>query len=232
MPLPRSREMGWACAAIAAFAIGSVCAKPYAELAAPYYTIVDRCLALGHPWKTGTVEVKPNDRGPGFVLVSTSEVRRQYSDTRVAARTVARVQVGEAIETPVVFWTLLLLWPAKSTRARLQRYAVGLPMFFGLEAITTAVQFIYVLPEASARLAGETDPVTLLERWSRFLEGGGRYVVEVFFVLMTVAFADRLALWAWLGSRTLDDRQGYGKRRADGVLSVGRDRGAAVKFGD
>src|SRR5271165_5418383 len=98
MPLPRSREMGWALAAIAAFVIGSLCAKTYATFAAPYYTIIDRYFAAGHPWKTGTVEVKPNDRGPGFVLTSTNEVRRQYSDAQAAARTVARVQVGEAIE--------------------------------------------------------------------------------------------------------------------------------------
>jgi len=135
--------------------------------------------------------LKPNDRGPGYVLTSISDVRRRSADTRAPARTVARVQVGEAIETPLVFWALLLLWPAKSMRARLWRVGVGLPLFLGLEAVTTAVQFIYMLPEVSARLAGETDPITLLERWSRFLEAEGSYVVEALFVFATLELADR-----------------------------------------
>jgi hypothetical protein len=183
------REVRWMFAAVAALVIGAVCAKPYASLAAPYYTIVDRAFAIGHPWTPGIVEVKRNDKGPGFVLTSTSDVRRQPNDPRPAARTVARVQVGEAVETPMVFWTLLLVWPATSMRQWLIRTTVGLPLFLGLEAMTTAVQFIHVLPEASARLAGEQDPMTLLEGWSRFLEAGGRYVVEVFFALVTIAMA-------------------------------------------
>lgn len=187
MLAPLRREIWWGVAAVAAFAIGAVCAKPYARLAAPYYTLADRVFATGHPWSTGTVEVKPNDKGPGFILLSISGIRRQSSNPPFAARTIARVQVGEAVETPMVFWTALLLWPATSMRQRLTRVAVGIPLFLGLEAITTAVQFIHALPEASARLAGETDPLTLLERWSRFLEAGGRYVTEVFFVLTTIA---------------------------------------------
>jgi hypothetical protein len=93
----------------------------------------------------------------------------------------------------MVFWMLVLLWPATSMRQRLTRIAIGVPLFLTLEAITTAVQFIHVLPEVSGRLAGETDPLTLLERWSRILEAGGRYVVEVFFVLMTIAAANRMS---------------------------------------
>lgn len=190
MVLSPRREIWWACAALAALAMGAAGAKPYARLAAPFYTLADRVLVIGHPWTAGVVEVQPNDKGPGFVLYSISDVRRQSSDLQVAARAVARVQVGEAVETPVVFWTLLLLWPATSVRQRLMRIAIGLPIFLGLEAITTAVQFIQVLPEVSARLAGETDPLTFLERWSRFLEAGGRYVIEVFCVLAAIVMTD------------------------------------------
>jgi hypothetical protein len=128
------------------------------------------------------------------VLVLVGDVRRLPGDARPAARVVARVQVGEAAETPTVFWTLLLLWPAASLRARALRCAVAVPLFLGLEAMTTAVQLMHNLPEASALLAGERDPLTLWERWSRFLEAGGRFALEVCAVLLAVAIAKQLPL--------------------------------------
>jgi len=48
-----------------------------------------------------------------------------------AARVVGRVQVGEVIETPLVFWTLLLVRPAASIRQRVIRVVVGILIFFG-----------------------------------------------------------------------------------------------------
>jgi hypothetical protein len=64
-----------------------------------------------------------------------------------------------------------------------------LPAFFGLEAITTAVQLVHNLPEASALLADENNPITVWEHWSRFLEAGGRFGVEVCAVLLTIVLA-------------------------------------------
>lgn len=181
------RELRWAVAAITALVIASTCAKLYARLAVPCYAAVDRFIAMGHPWDIVSVGVERNDVSPGSVLRLVADVRRQQSDARPAARVVVRVQVGEAVEAPLVFWTMLLLWPAASVRQRVVRCAVGLPIFLGLEAITTAVQLIHSLPEASALLAGEKNPITWWERWSRFLEGGGRFVVEVCAVLLAVA---------------------------------------------
>ena len=100
-----------------------------------------------------------------------------------------RVQVGEAIETPVIFWCLLLAWPAQTVRQRLTRLAVGIPVFLALEGVTTACQLVYSLARASAILAGEESPLTLWDRWSRFLEAGGRFVVEVSAALITVGVA-------------------------------------------
>lgn len=178
--------------AVVALVVASICAHGYARVAASYYAAVDRFVAIGYPWDILSVSVEPSDVSPGSVLRLVGDVRRHANDERPAARVVARVQVGEAVETPVVFWTMLLLWPAATVRQRLVRCALGLPIFLGLETITTAVQLIHNLPEASALLAGETDPITIWERWSRFLEGGGRFAVEVCAVLLTVAIASRL----------------------------------------
>ena len=95
--------------------------------------------------------------------------------------------MGEAVETPIVFWTLVLLWPARTAREYLVRLAVGIPVFLGIEAATTACQLVNPLAEASALLAGEQSPLTLWERWSRFLEAGGRFALEVAAAILPIA---------------------------------------------
>jgi hypothetical protein len=178
--------------ALAVLGLASIGAQGYARLAAPYYAAVARLIARAYPWEIVSVDVRPSDMGPGSVLMLRGAVRRHASDRRPAARVVTRLTVGEAVETPAVYWTILLLWPAVSWRQRLLRVAVGVPLFLGLEAITTAVQLVHNLPEASALLAGEQDPTTVWELWSRFLEAGGRFVVQVCAVLMTVVIAGKL----------------------------------------
>jgi hypothetical protein len=200
------RELRWAVTAITALIVASTCAQLYARIASRYYAAVDRFIAIGNPWDILSVRVEPNDVGPGSVLLLVGDVRRHIGDSRAAARVLVRVQVGEAVETPLVFWTLLLLWPAVSARQRVVRCAVGLPIFLGLEAMTTAVQLLHSLPEASALLAGEQHPITWWEWWTRFLEGGGRFVVEVCAMLLTIAIAPQF-----------QDKRAPGRR---GVLRV------------
>ncbi len=181
------RDWTWAAALVAAFTVGSTCAEGYATLAAPYYAAISGAVAEWYPWKIREVTVARDEASRSQVLRLTSEVRRNRSDRRPAAVVVSRVQVGEAIETPLVFWTLLLLWPARFARQRVWRIAVGVPVFLGLEAATTACQLLHPLAEASALLAGERDPLTLWERWSRFLEAGGRFALEVAAALLSIA---------------------------------------------
>jgi hypothetical protein len=170
-------EFRWTLAAAAALGLGVTFAKPYARLAAPYYAAVDRAIAAGHPWEISAVDVKEGISRLSAELQLHAFVRRHAEDPDPAARVIGRVQVGEAVETPVVFWTLLLVWPAASTRHRVVRLIVGIPAFLGLEAITTATQLILPMAQASAILAGDNDPVTAWDRWSRFLEAGGQFIV-------------------------------------------------------
>ena len=183
-------EWRWGIAAAVALAAGASCAEPYARLAAPYYAAVDRLLALAHPWSITEVDVAPDPNSPGVVLRLVGEVRRHRDDLKPAAIVVSRVQVGEAIETPVVFWTLLLTWPAAGRRERWTRLALGAAMFLGLEALTTAAQLIHPMAETAALLAGA--PLTLWERWSRFLEAGGDFAVAVAWALATLAIANAI----------------------------------------
>jgi hypothetical protein len=170
-------DIRWGLAATAALAIGVGCAEPYARLAAPYYRLVDELLATGHPWEIAGVGVAPGRAAFTAELQLHGYVRRSMSAANHAARVVGRVQVGEVVETPLVFWTCLLVWPATILRQRAWRLAVGIPVFFGVEALTTGTQLMLPLAQASAILAGNPDP-TLWDHWSRFLEFGGQFVLD------------------------------------------------------
>jgi hypothetical protein len=187
------REWRWAIAGVAALTIGVAGAESYARLAAPYYAAVATLIAQAHPWKILGVVVTEEGSAHGAILQLTGEVRRRRDDPKPAARVVSHVQVGEAVETPLVFWTLLLVWPAVSVPRRLIYLAIGIPVFLGLEAVTTACQLVHSMAEASAVLGGDRDPLTVWERWSRFLEAGGAFAVAVLAALFTVAIAARLA---------------------------------------
>jgi hypothetical protein len=185
-------EIRWALAAALALTIGVTCAEPYARLAAPYYAAVARLISVGHPWTIVSVAVKPGTKSPSPEVQLVGDVRRRPEDLRPAGRIISHVQVGEAVETPVVFWTLLLMWPANSMRQRLIRLAIGIPVFLGVEAITTGIQLMHSMAEVSAILAGELNPVTLWERWSRFLEGGGQFVLACGFAILVLSSTNEL----------------------------------------
>jgi hypothetical protein len=170
-------EFRWTLAVAAAFGIGAIFAEPYARLAAPYYAAVDRLIAIGHPWEIAVIDVRPGKSKLSAELQLRGLVRRNREDLNAAARVIGRVQVGEVVETPLVFWTLLLMWPSTSIRQRVARLVAGIPAFLCLEAITTATQLVLPMAQASAILAGDNDPVTVWDRWSRFLEAGGQFVV-------------------------------------------------------
>jgi len=186
-------EWRWAAAAAIAFSVGVICAEPYARLVAPYYAAVDRLIATMQPtWTIDEVVVAQDSKSHGTVLRMTGEIRRQAGDAKPAAKLVARTQVGEAVETPMVFWALLLAWPAATVRQWPWRLALGIPIFLVLEGVTTAVQLVHSMAAASAILAGDNDPLTLWERWSRFLEAGGQFVLAAAGALLAVTAAAQI----------------------------------------
>jgi hypothetical protein len=186
------REWTWLLAITVAFLLGSICGTGYARLATPYYTAVTQAIAAWYPWRIVEVTVTQDDANHTTILRLTGEVRRSRAARRPAARVVSRVQVGEVIETPLVFWTLVLLWPARTARQRVWRVAAGFPIFLVLEDVTTGCQLVHPLAEASALLAGEQDPTTVWEHWSRFLEAGGRFGLEVAAALFVVGLNSSL----------------------------------------
>ena len=170
-------ELRWSLAATAALGVGILCAAPYARLAAPYYGFIDGLLAQHRPWEVVRVSVQPGRSAYTAELHMDGYVRRSVASPQHAARVVGRVQIGEVVESPIVFWTLLLAWPAATLRRRVVRLLIGVPVFLGVEAVTTAAQLMLPFAQASALLKGEADPVTAWDYWSRFLESGGQFVV-------------------------------------------------------
>jgi hypothetical protein len=185
------REWRWALAAVAALTVGATCAEPYARVAAPYYGLVADLLAQWHPWRIDEVVVADDPNGRA-VLRMTGEVFQRRGDPSPAARMVVRIQVGEAIEVPIVFWTVLLMWPATTIRHRLLHVAVGVPVFLGLEGITTGCQLVYAMPKAVALSLGDHDLVTSWDRWSRFLGDSGRLALALAAALLAISVAKRL----------------------------------------
>jgi hypothetical protein len=117
-------EWRWILAAMLALTVGAIGAKPYARLAAPYYTVAARWIALGHPWEVVNIDVVQSNSGPGAILRLTGAIRvftthESADDGRLAARLISKLQVAAVVESPLVFWTLLFLWPLQSYRERL-----------------------------------------------------------------------------------------------------------------
>jgi hypothetical protein len=184
-------ERRWLLAASVALLVGAFGAQTYAQLAAPYYRAAAIWVARGRPWTITRVDVSQDAARPGVFVRLHGEVRTVANAARPAARLTGRVQAGAAIEGPLIFWTILLAWPAEARR-RGALLLVGVPIFLGLEAATTVCQLLNGFAEASAVLAGDPDPLTIWERWSRFIESGGRDVLAVCAALLTVASARQL----------------------------------------
>ena len=187
MLTPVRTEVRWAAAAALALGLGVLLAEPYARLAAPFYENVAALLASPRPWQVLDVVVEPGTTKLSAELQMAGYVRRRPGDVAPAARVIGRVQVGEAVETPIVFWTILLVWSAHSWKQRWLRFVVGFPVYLVLEAATTTTQLMLPLAQASAILAGHEDPVTFWDRWCRFLESGGQFALVAAAAVATVA---------------------------------------------
>lgn len=181
------REWRWILTASALLALGAIGAKPYATLAAPYYTVAASWIARGHPWEVTDVGVVPSTLGSGAILRLRGAVRERAEDSRPAARLISKLQVASVVEALVVYWSLLILWPLRSYRERLWLLALGVPVFLCLETATTVCQLLNPLAYGSAALAGHSDEITAWERWSRFLEAGGRAALALTAALLTIS---------------------------------------------
>ena len=184
-------ERRWLIAAMAALLVGALGAEIYARLAAPYYRTAATWVARGRPWTITQVDVVQDAPRPGVFVRMHGEVCAGANAEWPAATLIGRVQAGAAIEGPLIFWTLLLAWPAQARR-RGALLLMGIPVFLGLEATTTVCQLLNGFAEASAIVAGDSGSITAWERWSRFIESGGRDVLAVCAALLTVASARRL----------------------------------------
>jgi len=184
-------ERRWFIAAVVALLVGTLGAQTYTQLAAPYYRTAATWIAGGRPWTITRIDVASDAARPGVFVRLHGEVRAVTNAARPAAAVIGRVQAGAAIEGPLILWTVLLAWPGE-TRRRGALLIVGVPVFLGLEAATTVCQLLSGFAAASAVIAGDAAAITGWERWSRFMEFGGRDVLALCAALLTVASARRL----------------------------------------
>lgn len=187
------RNVRYVVAAAVALMIGTMYAEAYARLAIPYFAVVTAVIANQHPWRVLDFSVGRYPPDPGVSLRMTGEVRRTREDPAPAAQAVVQEQVGEVVETPIVFWTVVLAWPMATLRRRLICIAAGIPVFLVLETATAGCQLMYAMADASAILAGEADPQTAWGHWSLFLEAGGHFALALCAALLTVAVSRKLA---------------------------------------
>ncbi len=171
--------------------VGAFGADSYARLAAPYYEALAATVARSHPWVITGIDVAADGGHPGLFLRLHGDVHVP-GNTAAAARVITRVQAGGVIEAPLVFWTMLLAWPRSTFRARLLLLACGIPIAVCLDALTTVCQLLNGFAQGSAVIAGNPNPLTVWERWSRFIESGGRDVLAVCGALASLALASRL----------------------------------------
>lgn len=186
-----SRDWRWLVGLSAALLIAALCAGAYTRAAMPYYTLVARWMAAKQPWTILGMDVSRQPHR-GAILRMVGTVREHNDDPLPAARLVAKLPVATVVESPLIFWSVLLLWPCANRRQRLLVPLTGVPLFLGLEAATTVCQLLNPLAYASAVLAGDSEPITLWERWSRFLEGGGRVALALVAALCAIALARTL----------------------------------------
>jgi hypothetical protein len=192
---PVARASGrWVVIILSGLWLGSQGASLYAQRMAPIFAAVAGVIAQFHPWKITSVVVIPSEQHVGNVLRLTGEVYQNRGDSQPAAIVNDDLSVGAAIETPLVFWSLVLGWPARTMRQYVIRLAIAVPTFCGLLLSTTMVQLMWYFADVSAVLAGDPAPRTLWALWSRCLESGGRFALEISSALLCVALAQRFGV--------------------------------------
>jgi hypothetical protein len=111
-------QLRFVLAATMALGIGACGAEFYARLAAPFYAGAAALLANNSQWQVTGVDVASEAAHPGIFVRFHGAISGPTKVSRPAATLITRIQVGAAIEAPLVFWALLLAW---QTTQRAQR---------------------------------------------------------------------------------------------------------------
>ena len=170
---------------------GALGASRYAAVLCPYYVVAVSTLGADAGWQVVSVNVRDSNHGPGRVVALTADLYSRASASQAAARVVSEVQVGAVAEGPVVLFSILALWPLQAGRRRWRLLLAGVAALLLLELVTTVPQLMHAMAAVAAMAAGEPDHTTAWDRWTSFLEGGGRFAVECALAVLTAAFAGR-----------------------------------------
>jgi hypothetical protein len=178
--------------AAVALTAGALGAETYARLAIPYYSLIAHWVAAGHPWQIIGLEIAPGQSGPGALLRLKGALLGATGDGRPSAILISKLQVAAVVESPLIFWATLMLWPMRSYRQRLVLLGLGIPVFLCLEAATTVSQLLGPFADGTALMGGAVDPLTVWDRWSRFLEAGGRVALALCAAIFTISVVKAL----------------------------------------
>jgi hypothetical protein len=186
----------WAAVIAIVGVVGFAGAERYAKLLAPAYEGALRLLAGQNAWDITRFTIDDSGRDHAVILRVGGTVHRTADPSTSSATVNVTRPVGSLIELAVVFWVLVLGWPVAERRQRLVLVAIGVPVLLLADIASTGCSLAGQFADARAmlQLAADTGAIpevneawTLWERWSRFLEGGGRIVIGVVLALAVIA---------------------------------------------
>jgi hypothetical protein len=176
-------------AALVLSVLGTLAAAPYARLVAPLLERIAVGLGSVHGWQVEQALVERDARTGATVLRLQGTVRKGRAATDPWARINSHADAGAIVETPIVFLTVLIAWPARSARRRLALLALGLPVLLGVDALASAAALLDGFANAQAALDGRAGSVSAWERWSDFCESGGRVALAIAAAVLLAALA-------------------------------------------
>ncbi|CEN56267.1 membrane protein of unknown function [Candidatus Methylopumilus turicensis] len=131
-------------------------------------------------------------------------IGEQYYFIENARLISSRIPLDYALQPVVIFFTLVLAWPAdvfkKQYQAYFYRISFGAPLILILMLLDFPMQFIYMLwanLEKALNVTG--DAHGLLLYWSDFLNGGGLIMLSIAISVMAIGISSK-----WMSSSIHD----------------------------
>lgn len=124
-------------------------------------------------------------------------INDQYFLNLDALLSSSRIPLDYALQPLVIFFTLILAWPAsesaKPYQAYFYRVSFGAPLILIMMLLDFPLQFIYMLWDNLEKALNATgDAHGLLLYWSDFLNGGGLIMLSLAISVVAIGFSNKV----------------------------------------